>query len=205
MIGVVDYGLGNVEAFLNAYHRLHIPASKLTNPSMFDQVDRLILPGVGSFDWAMQQLFESGMKEALDKSVLINRKPILGVCVGMQMMANKSSEGNNPGLGWIDMQVSDFHSVLSNREHAIPHMGWNSVAPHTSNGLFKGLDSESRFYFLHAYYFESNTKECLATTNFGISFASSVSCANAFGVQFHPEKSHGAGLKLLKNFAIESF
>lgn len=201
---MVDYGLGNVEAFLDVYHRLHIPASRLTEPSMFEQADRLILPGVGSFDWAMQRLSESGMKDALHQNIIIEKKPILGVCVGMQMMANKSSEGITPGLGWIDTEVYDFHSVVTDQEHPIPHMGWNNVAPYVESGLFAGLDSGDRFYFLHSFYFESNAKECLATTNYGITFGCSVRQANAYGVQFHPEKSHKSGLQLLKNFAVES-
>lgn len=203
MIGVIDYGLGNVEAFLNVYHRLHIPCMRLTDSTMFNEVERLILPGVGSFDWAMQRLSESGMKETLNRNVLKNKKPVLGVCVGMQMMAKGSTEGQLSGLGWINVEVKDFHNDVGKFDHPVPHMGWNTVTPKERSGLFFDMDFSNRFYFLHSFYFPFQTNHSLASSEYGIKFACAVRSGNAFGVQFHPEKSHASGMKLLKNFATQ--
>jgi glutamine amidotransferase len=163
---------------------------------------KIILPGVGSFDYAMQRLNDSGMRETLEKKVLEEKIPVLGVCVGMQMLAKTSEEGILPGLGWIDGEVKKFVLPSGSTTMRIPHMGWNTIKPLSQDGLLKGLDNESRFYFLHSYYFKcSHSSDSMALTNYGGDFVSAVNDKNIYGVQFHPEKSHGWGIQLLENFA----
>ena len=202
MIAIVHYGLGNVRAFTNIYKRLNIPMTMATTPEDLEAADRIILPGVGAFDWAMTRLNNSGMRDALDHSVIIEGKPILGICVGMQMLARNSDEGETDGLGWIDGDVKRFDvSTFSHKTH-LPHMGWNDVEACESDGLFSELDSNSRFYFLHSYYFSPDSQDdVLSETNYHGVFSSSVRSSNVYGVQFHPEKSHQWGIKLLENFA----
>ncbi|HEX2825364.1 MAG TPA: imidazole glycerol phosphate synthase subunit HisH [Burkholderiales bacterium] len=202
MIAIVDYGLGNVDAFATIYKRLNIPATLATGPADIERAERVILPGVGAFDRAMTRLNDSGMRAALDHAVLRGGKPVLGVCVGMQMMAERSEEGVLPGLGWIAGQVKRFDCNGARGLMPLPHMGWNDVQPLRGEGLFRGLESAARFYFLHSYYFAAAEREhVLATTDYACAFASSVGSGRIFGVQFHPEKSHGWGTQLLKNFA----
>ena len=201
MIGVVDYGAGNIEAILNIYRRLRIDACAVRTPKELRLVDRLILPGVGAFDWAMERLERSGMRTALDEAVLGSQRPVLGICVGMQMMARSSEEGQLPGLGWIDATVHRFDSRSSTGVLILPHMGWNDVAPEGSDPLFQAID-QPRFYFLHSYYVRTAREEnTLATSTYGITFAAAFRRRNIYGVQFHPEKSHGWGVTLLRHFA----
>ena len=201
MIGILDYGLGNVGAFYNIYKRLNIPVCIVTDAEKIDSIDRLILPGVGSFDWAMNRLSSSGMLEELNKAVLDREIPILGVCVGMQMMAQGSDEGRLKGLGWIDASVRHF-SKLTNEKIDLPHMGWNDVQVYKEHPLFKNLEKDAIFYFLHSYYFqEGSNAQIMSRTDYGEVFISSIFKGNIFGVQFHPEKSHHWGVQLLKNFS----
>ena len=202
MIGIVNYGLGNMHAFANIYKRLNMPAEIASTPQALRRAEKIILPGVGAFDWAMTRLNESGLRDTLEEMVLRKGKPILGICVGMQMMANRSDEGRLAGLGWIDGEVKRFDDTTFTQKTHLPHMGWNDVLPQGNDGLFRDLDSGARFYFLHSYYFApQNPDHVLAVTDYGGSYASSVRRGNAFGVQFHPEKSHRWGIQLLKNFA----
>ena len=152
-VTLIDYGLGNIQAFANIYKRLNIPVHVAATASDLECAERLILPGVGSFDWAMTRLDQSGLREALDGMVLQKHVPVLGVCVGMQIMAHRSEEGNLPGLGWIDADVIRFNQKNVEQTFSLPHMGWNDVHPKSENCLFKGIKSP-RFYFLHSYYFE---------------------------------------------------
>lgn len=198
MLIIINYGLGNVQAFVNIYKRLNIECVVASSAAELAPATSLILPGVGSFDWAMTCLNGSGMRPCLDQLVIEKKCPILGICVGMQMMAHTSEEGELEGLGWIDAAVKRF----SNPDLQLPHMGWNDVAPQNGGRLFQGLEREARFYFLHSYYIEPQRAEnVLAVTEYGGTFASSVCSGNVYGVQFHPEKSHQWGIKLLKNFA----
>lgn len=201
MIAIVDYGLGNVQAFQNVYTRLNVGVVRATTPEGLDGATHVILPGVGAFDHAMERLTRSGLREALDELVLRTRVPVLGVCVGMQILASSSDEGVQPGLGWIAGQVRKF-ATDGPEAPRLPHMGWNDVRPATGNPLFAGLESDARFYFLHSYYFEcTQPQHVAAVADYGIAFSSAVSAGNIHGVQFHPEKSHHYGIRLLKNFA----
>lgn len=201
MIAIVQYGLGNVAAFANIYKRLNIPAGIAVTPEEILVADRLILPGVGAFDWAMKRLDASGLRPALEEAVS-HGIPVLGICVGMQMMAQRSDEGKLPGLGWIAGEVRRFDEAAFTQKTCLPHMGWNDVAPCDGDGLFRELVEGARFYFLHSYYFvPCNPDHVLATTDYNGCYASAVRSGNVFGVQFHPEKSHAWGIQLLKNFA----
>lgn len=202
MITIVDYGLGNIRAFLNVFKRLNIAARTATTAAELEGAERVILPGVGHFDHAMEQLEQSGMRPALDELVLGKRVPVLGVCVGMQMLGKSSEEGRLPGLGWIDGHVRSFQSVEGAEALHLPHMGWNDVTPAGDRGLFAGLADEARFYFLHSFFFECrNPADAAATSTYGPAFSAAVSSGNIHGVQFHPEKSHRFGMKLLQNFS----
>jgi glutamine amidotransferase len=202
MITIIDYGLGNVRAFVNVYERLNIKTKIARSANDITGATRLILPGVGAFDYAMTRLDQSGMRSELERQVLQNNVPVLGICVGMQILSKSSEEGLLPGLGWIDGHVKRFDvSEIPFKIH-LPHMGWNTIKPERENQLLNGLDDESRFYFLHSYYFIcTHPSETIATAEYGLRYACAVNKENIFGVQFHPEKSHGWGIRLLRNFA----
>lgn len=202
MITLIDYGVGNIFAFQNAYKRLNIPTKIAKTKQDLIGVEKLILPGVGSFDYAMNQLNASGMREKLDELVLESKIPIIGICVGMQMMGNRSDEGKMEGLKWIDSDILKFDESKIQQRTKLPHMGWNDVTPLKNHPLFIGLESTAIFYFLHSFYMQcKNETNILAISDYGISFSSAVNYNNIYGVQFHPEKSHQYGEKLLYNFA----
>ncbi len=202
MIGIVDYGLGNVQAIANIYKRLEIPATLAKTAADLAGATHLVLPGVGAFDWAMARLNESGMRATLDDLVLQQGKPVLGICVGMQMMAKSSDEGQAQGLGWFDAGVKLFDDARFTGRTHLPHMGWNDIEPVQTDGLLRDLGEAARFYFLHSYYFAPNDPaDVLAWTDYGGRFACAVRKGRIHGVQFHPEKSHAWGIQLLKNFA----
>lgn len=202
MITIIDYGVGNINAFVNVYKRVDVPVKIAKTKADLEGAQKLILPGVGHFDHAMSQLNNSGMRETLDELVLNQKLPVIGICVGMQMMANGSDEGDLEGLKWIDATVKKFDESKINQITRLPHMGWNDVKPVKDVGLFKGLEENSIFYFLHTYYFQCNNKEdIMAVTEYGDEFASAAHHENKYGIQFHPEKSHHYGEILLHNFA----
>lgn len=202
MITLVNYGLGNIQAFVNIYKRLNIPVVVADTADELQQAEKIILPGVGAFDWAMTRLNESGMRACLDDLVMVQKRPVLGVCVGMQMMARRSDEGQLAGLDWIDAEVKRFDEATFTQKTHLPHMGWNDVLPKRTDCLFKGMETSPRFYFLHSYYFSPvKADDVLAVTDYNGPFASAVRSGNVFGTQFHPEKSHQWGIQLLKNFA----
>lgn len=202
MIAIIDYGLGNVRALADVYKNLNIPAVIARKSEDVEGAGKVILPGVGAFDHAISQLESSGMKPCLDELVLQRRLPVLGICVGMQMLANSSEEGILPGLGWIKGDVIRFRPSASGRRRYVPHMGWNTMKPVKANGLLNGLDSQARFYFLHSYFFKCRDScNVFAVTDYDEEFASVVNSGNIYGVQFHPEKSHSWGIRLLENFA----
>jgi len=202
MITIIDYGLGNIRAFVNVYERLNIPVSVAKNADDLKSATKIILPGVGAFDYAMSKLNQSGMQETLYRLASDQRLPFLGICVGMQMLAKSSDEGVLPGLGWIDGTVKRFDATVLKSKTLLPHMGWNTIQPNNGNPLLVNFNNDSRFYFLHSYYFQcNNPDDTIATTEYGIQFSSAVNNKNIYGVQFHPEKSHQWGIQLLKNFA----
>ena len=202
MIAILDYGSGNIQAIKNIFKRLNIECEFVCEPEQLKKASKIILPGVGAFDEAMQQLDKSGLRESIDYYVLEKKIPVLGVCVGMQIMAESSEEGELPGLGWFSAQVKKFDEAKLLHKPKIPHMGWNTVHPVTEHPVFNNIDIEKGFYFLHSYYFECQDKaDVLSLTTYGEEFTSSVNKANIFGFQFHPEKSHSNGVNLFKNFA----
>ena len=200
MIGIIDYGVGNIKAFANIYKNLNIPFKIVKDISGFENITKLILPGVGSFDHAMTSLENSGMREKLDELVLEKETPVIGICVGMQMLAKSSEEGTLNGLGWIDGIVKKFDkSKIKNAP--LPHMGWNNLKIEKKNKIFDNLEENPRYYFLHSYYFECENKEdVIATATYGEKFDCMINHKNIYGIQCHPEKSHHNGMQLLKNF-----
>jgi glutamine amidotransferase len=202
MITIIDYGLGNIRAFVNLYERLNVQTKIARFPGDLNSATKLILPGVGAFDYAMTLLNQSGMREELERQVMQDGVPVLGICVGMQILAKSSEEGVLPGLEWIDGRVRLFDASKIPFKTRLPHMGWNTIKPVRENPLLDGLNEESRFYFLHSYYFEcADETETIATAEYGLRYACAVNRKNVYGVQFHPEKSHANGIRLLHNFA----
>ncbi|MBP6755877.1 MAG: imidazole glycerol phosphate synthase subunit HisH [Bacteroidia bacterium] len=202
MITLIDYGVGNIYAFQNVYKRLDIQTKIAKTTQDLEDAEKLILPGVGAFDYAMNQLNKSGMRQKLDELVLDKKIPVIGICVGMQMMGNRSDEGSMEGLKWIDADIVKFDENLIKHRTKLPHMGWNDVKPIKDHPLFKGLEDNAIFYFLHSFYFKcNNLEDSIALSDYGISFTSATNYKNVYGIQFHPEKSHQYGEKLLHNFA----
>jgi glutamine amidotransferase len=201
MIRIVDYGVGNIQAFMTMFKRLDLPATRACSAAELDGATRLILPGVGAFDQAMQLLNDSGMRHKLEEMVLEQKIPVLGICVGMQMLATGSDEGELPGLNWVPGRVRSFNSHPMSKDLPMPHMGWNDLRIKPEHPLFQNFEAEPRFYFLHSYYFEcENPEHVAATADYGHGFDCVVSNGNIHGVQCHPEKSHHFGAQLLKNF-----
>lgn len=198
MICLVDYGLGNLNAFLTIFKNLRIQAVAAASPEELAQASKLILPGVGAFDWAMTRLDQSGLRSALDDLVLKEKIPVLGVCVGMQIMADSSEEGSSPGLGWIPGRITKAKTAT--KDLPLPHMGWNTIRASKPSALLSNLDRKS-FYFLHSYHFDDSPEYSIAETQYADWFVSAVGNGNIMGTQFHPEKSHENGITLLKNFA----
>jgi glutamine amidotransferase len=202
VIGIVNYGSGNVYAISNIYNRLNIPHIITADFDQLKQASHLILPGVGAFDETMQILNTTGLKSFLDELVLEKRKPIMGICVGMQLLAEGSEEGDLQGFGWIKGYVKKFNPELMKQKPYLPHLGWNTVKIEKETTIFREVDSAKGFYFLHSYYFEcARQDDVLATTNYGITYASAVNNQNVYGMQFHPEKSHQNGIEIFRNFS----
>ena len=203
MIAIIDYGVGNVQAFLNLFDRLGLRARRASTPNDLAGTSHLILPGVGHFDYAMQKLNNSGMREELEKMVLIQKVPTLGICVGMQMMADSSEEGTIDGLGWLPGCVESLKNQSKNDLLPLPHMGWNKLEVKMNHQLFPAANQEPpEFYFLHSFYFRAKQpSNVIATTNYGSAFDSVVCNGNVYGMQCHPEKSHFWGQRFLSAFA----
>jgi len=202
MIVIVDYGVGNLGSILNMLRYLKIDAVISSKISDIEAAEKLILPGVCAFDDGMKKLHSAGLVSVLQKKVIDQKTPILGICLGMQLFTNISEEGTMPGLGWIDAETIRFRFDETNTKLKIPHMGWNTVMINDTTTLFKDMSEEARFYFVHSYHVLChNQKDILTSTTYGYDFSSSIQSQNIYGVQFHPEKSHKFGMKLFKNFA----
>jgi len=199
MITIVDYKMGNLMSIQNMLKKLGYEAQITSDPEKIRDASKLILPGVGSFGAAMAAITELGITDALNQFVLVDKKPILGICLGMQLMCSYSEEGNIGGLNWIDASVKRFPKVVNEGKLKVPHIGWNKVV---GSSEFLKDDTENKFYFVHSYFVELNLKEeQLMESTYGISFCSAFQKDNILGVQFHPEKSHKFGMHLLKTFA----
>ena len=202
MIGIIDYGSGNINAIVNVYEQLNVSYTVINQKPDLLRSKKLILPGVGSFDQVMDQLNKSGLRDCIDNLVLEKKVPVMGICVGMQIMACSSEEGALPGLGWFkNSTVEKIDISKLTQKPSIPHMGWNNVFPTDEHSILKDIDFEYGFYFLHSYVFSCRPENILLTTKYGSEFPSAINNENIFGFQFHPEKSHLNGLNLFKNFA----
>lgn len=194
MIGIVNYGAGNIFSLTAALDRLNLNYGMINSEAEFDLYDKIIIPGVGHAGAAMQKLTDTGLVPKI-KSLT---KPVLGICVGMQLITESSEEGNTDLLGIVPVHTLRFKEAESKK---VPHMGWNQVSVHKENSLFKGLADDSYFYFVHSYFIEFNPNFTIAFCNYGIKFSAAIQKDNFYGVQFHPEKSGEAGETLLTNFA----
>jgi len=206
MIKVLDYGMGNTGSMLNMIHKAGGQAELCSRSEELEHASAIILPGVGAFDNGMYKLEQSGLLSTLIRKVLEDRVPFLGVCLGMQLLFEKSEEGERLGLGWLKGNVTrfDFSGLNLDRALKIPHMGWNIVSATTHENLYAGLEDEARYYFVHSYHVNcSNRSDVLATAYYGYEFTCSVRHKNIWGAQFHPEKSHRFGVQFFKNFLKE--
>ncbi|MCB9986251.1 MAG: imidazole glycerol phosphate synthase subunit HisH [Rhodospirillales bacterium] len=198
-VAVIDYGAGNIGSVLNMFKKIGVAAKAAATPESVADAARILLPGVGAFDHCMQALNASGLRDALERAALSDKKPFLGICVGQQMMLEGSDEGKLPGLGWIPGRNVRFADIPGRR---VPHMGWTEVAPTCAHPLFDGYAEPPCFYFVHSYHPAcAHAENVLATADYGGAFCCAVHADNVVGVQFHPEKSHKYGMKFLINFA----
>lgn len=201
MIVIVDYDMGNVGSIVNMLKRAGAEAKISSNAGDIANASKLILPGVGAFDTGMANIERLGMRDALEHSARVRRIPVLGICLGMQLLTQGSEEGQRPGLGWIEGETVKF-KFEGDARLKIPHMGWNEIRVARPSSLFDGLEHDAAFYFVHSFYVRCRNEEHVtATTHYGHDFASAVGAANVWGTQFHPEKSHRYGMRLLSNFA----
>jgi len=198
-IVIVDYGIGNVRSVQKAFEKIGFRALITSDISQIKQASHIVLPGVGAFGDAMKNLANLGLIEVLNEEILQNKKPFLGICLGMQLLATKGYEnGEYKGLGWIEGEIIKLDARGNLK---VPHVGWNSVVYKRNSPLFNTVADASDFYFVHSYHFVTkNTEDILSITNHGENFVSSLSRSNIFGVQFHPEKSQEKGLEILQNF-----
>lgn len=200
MIAIIDYDVGNIAAVANMLQRLGLRSVISSDPSVVAEADRIILPGNGSFDACMKNFRSTGLLPLIERRVIAEKVPLLGICVGAQMLGLRSEEGSEPGLGWLNMTVNRFPEVTG---FPVPHMGWCEVAcAQQGHPLIAELDDDARFYFVHSYYMEpANPADVLLRARYGQEFVAAVARDNVMGVQFHPEKSHRFGKQLLAAFA----
>jgi glutamine amidotransferase len=194
MITIVDYGMGNLGSVLNMFKKIGVEAQISADLEKIGRASKILLPGVGSFDAAMQKINATGLLELLNHKAVVEKVPVLGICLGMQLLTEGSEEGNLPGLGWIKGRIP--------LENKVPHMGWNTINIAQNNKLTEGYSEEPRFYFVHSYFVKAeDPSNSLMKTTYGLEFDSAIVKDNIFGAQFHPEKSHKFGMKLFENFA----
>ena len=202
MITIVDYGVGNLISIKNMLKKGGIESKISSEKEDVLNADKLILPGVGSFDYGMKQLRMAGLADILNERVLNKKVPILGLCLGVQLLTGSSEEGNEKGLGWIKGKTVAFDKSKLSSSEKIPHMGWAEVKDFQQSKLFTGMYEEPRFYFVHSFHLQlENEADKLASSRYGYDFTAGIEHDNILGVQFHPEKSHKFGMKLLENFA----
>jgi glutamine amidotransferase len=200
-VTIVDYGMGNLGSIANMFKKLGAAAVVARGAEEVAAAQRLVLPGVGSFDTGMRHLGDAGLREVLDQKATHERVPTLGICLGMQLLTHRSDEGELAGLGWIDGEVRRLTVNGAVPALRLPHMGWNTVDMVRTDGLYAGMTGEVRFYFVHSYGVSCRSQDdVLSTTTYGETFVSALRHGNIFGTQFHPEKSHRFGMQLLKNF-----
>ena len=198
MIAILDYGVGNLKSIYNIFKKVGVDSIITSDIEVIKSANKYLLPGVGSFDHGINSLRNAPFFETLEIEILQNKKPILGICLGMQLLSNLSEEGKEKGLGWIDAKTVKFE--LDDKSLSIPHMGWNKTNPTNTKDIYQKL-GENRFYFVHTYHVVCNDeKNILATANYGENFTCSIYKDNIYGVQFHPEKSHKFGMQLFENF-----
>ena len=196
---VLDYGLNNIRSITNKLKKNGIQATGSSRSQDLINADKIILPGVGHFASAMQNLKNLGLIDILKKKVLVDKTPILGICLGMQLFASKSAEGDTEGLGFIDCVVEKFN--IKDKNFKVPHVGWNTLEYSKPNILLNNIDKQKKFYFVHSYHYTKAENYAVARTKYGYSFVSIIQKDNIYGTQFHPEKSHLAGFKIIENFA----
>ncbi|MFT5706104.1 MAG: glutamine amidotransferase [Oceanospirillaceae bacterium] len=205
MISIIDCGMGNLGSVKNMLKHIGVQSEIISTSLEVEQAEKIILPGVGNWDNGVKKLNESGLLEALNKKVLIDKVPVLGICLGMQLLLESSEEGSLPGIGWISGKVKKFEfspSQQAQNKLRIPHMGWNIVNAKKSTELTGFDGDETRFYFVHSYHaVVDNPQDVLMTCHYGYEFACAIHHENIWGVQFHPEKSHRFGMALMKKFA----
>lgn len=200
MITIVNYGMGNLGSVLNMLKKIGTAAQLANTPEELVSASKILLPGVGAFDQAMKRINESGFREVLDRKAMVEKVPVLGICLGMQLLTRGSEEGQLPGLGWVAADTIRFPKQEGLR---VPHMGWNVVTPTTPSTLTQNLPEESRFYFVHSYYVKADKPEnSILKCHYGVTFDAAIQRENIFGAQFHPEKSHKFGMQLLENFSL---
>lgn len=201
MIVIVDYGMGNLRSIAKKLEMIKVKAIISSQPEDIRRASKLILPGVGHFGQGIKNIKESGLLPLLNKKVLEDKTPILGVCLGMQLFADSSEEGNASGLGWVHGKVVRFNFEALPGKLSIPHVGWNTIDIHRESILLKNIDPKTRFYFTHSYHYQGLDPACVvATTPYGYDFPTVIQQNNVYGTQFHPEKSHLIGLEIYKNF-----
>ncbi len=200
-VTIIDYGMGNLGSIQNMFKRIGVESEITGDHEKIVVAEKILLPGVGAFDAAMERINQNGLRELLNKKALDEKVPTLGICLGMQLLTNSSEEGTLPGLGWIPAKTVKFVFEPGSKLK-VPHMGWNLVKPKHASPLIADLPEETRFYFVHSYYVKADDENnVLTTTTHGLEFHSIIQKDNIFGAQFHPEKSHKYGMKLLENFA----
>jgi glutamine amidotransferase len=201
MVAIVDYEAGNIGSIRNMLRKIGVDSVITSDPEMISKASRLILPGVGAFDYGMQKLNDLNLIDVLKRKSVEEKIPILGICLGAQLMCNKSEEGILPGLGWIDAEVKKFPIQINGTRYTVPHMGWEIVTKVKPSNILNSLPEPARFYFVHSYYIDCfHQDDKLLTNQYSMTFDSAFEHGNILGVQFHPEKSHNFGKQLLKNF-----
>lgn len=199
MITIIDYGMGNLGAIHNMFRRIGVLSTISSDLTVIGKAQRILLPGVGAFDAAMKRIGETGLHSILDHKAKIEKIPVLGICLGMQLLTRSSEEGQLPGLGWIEAETKRFQAAPDLK---VPHMGWNLVEKTQTSPLTAGLPDDARFYFVHSFYVTvDDQKNSILKTSYGLKFDAAIQQDNIFGAQFHPEKSHKFGMQLLSDFA----